>query len=313
MNIVGRQFTWEKGASTDEFMEVRLDRAMNTNLWLQTFPVAKLYNLDGSEIIESDHCPIFFVPQQVHKLISPPHFRFENEWLLDLMCKVIVKDGWVDDSGLNIQQKIKNCSDRLMIWGKEITGGPYLDTCTKSIRARRPPPSAMNDPDLEMRKYKGEQDADSQAKFNEARKNMALVLNQREVFWRQRSKQLWLQSGDQNSRYFHASASTRRKNNQIHRLQNEDGQWVDWENGMTELISNYFPSLFNSVDAHWEDIIQCIPSTITSEQNEYLLREIIVKEVKDALFQMHLDKSPGPDGMTPAFFKSTSQLWELIL
>lgn len=103
MNIVGRQFTWEKGAGTDEFMEVRLDRAMSSTLWLQMFPVAKLYNLDGSEITESDHCPIFLVPQQVCKSNSPRCFRFENAWLLAPMCNVIVKDGWDDGSGLNIQ------------------------------------------------------------------------------------------------------------------------------------------------------------------------------------------------------------------
>lgn len=89
MNIVGRQFTWEKGAGTDEFMEVRLDRAMSSTTWLQMFPVAKLYNLDGSEVTESDHCPILLVPQQVCKLISPRCFRFENAWLLDPMCNMI--------------------------------------------------------------------------------------------------------------------------------------------------------------------------------------------------------------------------------
>lgn len=121
MNIVGRQFTWEKGAGTDDYMEVRLDRALSSNSWLQEFPVAKLYNLEGSEVTESDHCPILLVPQKVDKINRSCRFRFENAWLLDPMCKQIVKDGWEGEEGLSIQQKIKACSEKLWVWGREVT------------------------------------------------------------------------------------------------------------------------------------------------------------------------------------------------
>lgn len=43
--------------------------------------------------------------------------------------------------------------------------------------------------------------------------------------------------------------------------------------------------------------------SITIEQNAELLKQVTVEEVKHALFQMNPDKSPGPDGMTPAFFQ----------
>lgn len=76
MNIVGQQFTWEKGASTDNYMQVRLDRALSSNTWLQVFPVAKLYNLEGYEVTESDHCPIYLVPQHVCKINMAHRFRF---------------------------------------------------------------------------------------------------------------------------------------------------------------------------------------------------------------------------------------------
>lgn len=42
---------------------------------------------------------------------------------------------------------------------------------------------------------------------------------------------------------------------------------------------------------------------ITDKQNNDLLKEVTDEEIKGALFQMHPDKSPGPDGMTPAFFQ----------
>lgn len=40
-----------------------------------------------------------------------------------------------------------------------------------------------------------------------------------------------------------------------------------------------------------------------------LLAEVEEKEVRTALFHMHLDKSPGPNGMTPGFFQ---KCWKIV-
>ena len=55
----------------------------------------------------------------------------------------------------------------------------------------------------------------------------------------QHSKHTWLQSGDHNSRYFHAYATSRKRNNTIHRLQNSDGAWVNWEIGLVNVVNDY--------------------------------------------------------------------------
>ncbi|KAF4394090.1 hypothetical protein G4B88_026059 [Cannabis sativa] len=51
-----------------------------------------------------------------------------------------------------------------------------------------------------------------------------------------RSKQLWLREGDRNSKYFHAKATSRRRSNVIHKLQNSAGEWVGWEDGLPTVI-----------------------------------------------------------------------------
>lgn len=95
---------------------------------------------------------------------------------------------------------------------------------------------------------------------------------------------MWLKAGDKNNRYFHTSAVTRRRNNHIHKLQNSSGVWLDWNEGLADLISNYFQGIFTASGAVWETVIDNVPTSITEEQNADLLKEVTVDEVKNALF-----------------------------
>ncbi|KAM6583445.1 hypothetical protein CsatB_010447 [Cannabis sativa] len=168
-------------------------------------------------------------------------FRFENVWLREPLCYRIIKDSWEIRESNDIMHKIKFCGDKLADWGKE--------------------------------KWKLGREEVSVANYKQAKKNLAECYVQREGFWHQRSKQLWLQEGDNNSKYFHASATTRRRNNFVAKLKDHSGAWVDWESGLDDLM------------------------------NVELLLPISDEEVRKSLFQMHPDKSLGPDGMTTDFFQ----------
>lgn len=79
MDIVGHQDTWERGRGKPDWMEVKLDRALTTEEWLDKFPMAKLYNLEGST---SDHSPIILIPKKNEVRQVRVKFKFENAWLL---------------------------------------------------------------------------------------------------------------------------------------------------------------------------------------------------------------------------------------
>ena len=47
---------------------------------------------------------------------------------------------------------------------------------------------------------------------------------------------------------------------------------------------------------------------ISNDDNAFLTTPSTEMEIKEALFSMHPDKSPGPDGMNPAFFNGFGML-----
>lgn len=61
-----------------------------------------------------------------------------------------------------------------------------------------------------------------------------------EEYWAQRSRVDWLRTGDSNSKFFHAVATTRKRNNRINGLYSEDGRWQNDEEGMSRVMIDYF-------------------------------------------------------------------------
>lgn len=190
--------------------------------------------------------------------------------------------------------KLNRCIEEVAAWGQDFTGNfkKRIDQCKKVIKIT-----------------KGRMDTDAIQINQRATKELTKILTQQEIFWKQRSKQLWLKEGDKNSKFFHAMARARRKNNQIQFLLNEEGEQVDWEGGLQNQMIDYFYNLFASAESNWQPVIRCIDCKITNEQNEALLKHIEDKKVNQAIFHMHAEKSPGPDGMSPGFYH---EYWQTI-
>lgn len=72
------------------------------------------------------------------------------------------------------------------------------------------------------------------------------LLEKQEVYWHQRAKQFWLQSGDRNTRFFHNYATTRKVNNYIQGLKDQNGEWQERESKIQDIIVEYFEELFTT-------------------------------------------------------------------
>lgn len=110
MDLIGHQLTWERGREKSYWIEVRLDRVLTNQEWLFMFPGAKLYNMEGSN---SDHSPIMLIPRKGGGGKVKRKFQFENVWLLEPMCQLIVEDNWKEYEQHDIQTKLKIYSEKL--------------------------------------------------------------------------------------------------------------------------------------------------------------------------------------------------------
>ncbi|KAL0429070.1 UNVERIFIED_CONTAM: hypothetical protein Sradi_0533000 [Sesamum radiatum] len=80
----------------------------------------------------------------------------------------------------------------------------------------------------------------SKARELRAKEELSKLISQEEIFWKQRSKALWLKEGDRNSSFFHANASRRFQTNYIQKIKRADGDWTDSVEDVQQCILDYF-------------------------------------------------------------------------
>ncbi|KAH9779367.1 reverse transcriptase domain-containing protein [Citrus sinensis] len=274
LGMVGYPFTWERCRGSDDWVEECLDRVLASNSWIHLFPNAKVCSLEASC---SDHLPIFLDPSPVVKPPRNKKFQFENSWLREFDCLKIMKESWASSVGVPIQSKIASCGSALFRWGGHLTRDyrAFIAACKKKMAI-----------------FRGKRDSASVDSFVKARKRYNKLLHSHETFWKQMAKSSWLKECDMNSSYFHAMASARKKKNMMGKLRNVQGQWCTTPEDINEII-----------------VLQCVELRISAEQNTSLLEPFNPADVRAAIFSMHPDKSPGPDGMNPTFFQ---KFWSII-
>lgn len=124
-------------------------------------------------------------------------------------------------------------------------------------------------------------------------------------FWKQRSRILWLTLGEKNTSYFHAVAKGRQSRNRLTLLENSQGETLYEEELIGGEIAKFFNLLFTTTNAEASaTVLEAISPLVTPSMNELLVCPPMPSEIKKALFSIHPDKDPGPDGFSASFFQS---------
>ena len=133
-----------------------------------------------------------------------------------------------------------------------------------------------------------------------------------EEYWRQKSRNMWLMSGDKNTKFFHKQAEARKNHNAVSEINYQGVLIKDFE-GIKRASHSSFKDLYTApiedpidTNAHPFDLI---PNLINQEDNNLLTTPVTMNELKETLSIMKPDSAPGPDGFTTRFFTSC---WSII-
>jgi len=144
----------------------------------------------------------------------------------------------------------------------------------------------------------------------EAQLLLTKALNHQEEFWREKARDQQFIHGDRNTAYFHRVAKVRASKNSISFLQ--DGERVITDPSDIEVhMVNYFKSIFTVANNcnHNNLIEETIPSMVSDDENQQLMRVAQRDEIKDAVFALNGDGGPGPDGFGGHFYQT---YWDIV-
>lgn len=125
-----------------------------------------------------------------------------------------------------------------------------------------------------------------------------------------KSQNMWYTAGDLNTKLYHALTKQQRVHNRILELCDEKGNWITKDQGVEKVAVDYFEDLFSTTSPlEFESFLEEITPSITIRMNQMMLRVATEDEVRHALFMMHPEKAPNPEGMTALFFQHS---WHII-
>lgn len=290
LDLKGCIFTWASNPRNGVIVREKLDRALANWAWRSIFPHAMVTALP---MVSSDHSPLIFQATPAKR--SGKSFKYEAFWEEHSECGQVVKDGWLkstvpNDPWKNLTGKIKDCKRTLQQW--------------QNLTFRRA--------DEQIKELKEElkrrQDLVNHWQMDEESKRIQdeikSLWRQEELYWCQRSRVKWLKDGDRNSSFFHATTVQRRGRNRIERLKNSNGEWVEGQCEIFQLITSHFQEVYTSDNPPCdEECLSGVNGKVTQQMNGVLNNPVSDQEIKKAVDSMGALRAPGPDGFNGLFFQ----------
>lgn len=141
-------------------------------------------------------------------------------------------------------------------------------------------------------------------------KDLEKWYNYEEAFWKTKATDNNLHLGDKNTGYFHSTATYRARKLRIEAIKKTDDTWCNDKQGIIDTFYTHFASMATSSNPSIsEHILQLIPKCLSDLDNSKLMAIPSELEIKLIVFDMHPNKSPGPDGFPAIFFQKN---WFLI-
>lgn len=141
-------------------------------------------------------------------------------------------------------------------------------------------------------------------------KELDETLVRERLLWKSKAKARWLEEGNANTHFFHVTTLSHRRSNHIHSIFSDANIRVSNPDSIGQVFVDYYANLFQSAPHLFPaDLQDLILPTMNIHMNSSLTAMPDALEIRASFQSMHNSKSPGPDGMSPLFYKS---FWNVI-
>ncbi|KAG5564631.1 hypothetical protein RHGRI_000728 [Rhododendron griersonianum] len=302
-SMVDRRRLWEdmrRGGQGN--VKSKLDRALINGSWLDIFPESETVFLAPGI---SDHCFIL-----VNVLPDTPRrspFKFFNFWMRHDQFKEELRKSWSLPVTGSTKFKLYEQLSRLKPVLREFNKKFFSQISERVVKARE---ELLH---VQEQCFQNPYDAalvhlekDLHLKF------IDLSLAE-ESFKKQKSLVQWLALGDQNTRFFHLKVKSHCLRNKVLSLTNVEGIRLTDPKAVQDEILGYYTSLLGSPFLHSKEAYSvlrlAVPQRLLVSQKLTLSSRVSGDEIKQAMWSIEGDKSPGPDGYSFAFFQSN---WDVV-
>ncbi|XP_060212118.1 uncharacterized protein LOC132639701 [Lycium barbarum] len=297
----GSKYTWNDNHDGNRIFS-KIDWAFANGEWLDTAPTCKVHYLPEGV---SDHNPA-----HVTLVNSKPKqrraFKYYNAWSTHPDFMGIVQEEWQTHiEGCKMYQvisKLKLLKHKL----RRLHSNHFSNLLNEVDKDRAHLKEAQEKLQLDpLNDHLQQEERELSRKFKRSSYLAEMMLMQR-------SKATWLKLGDDNTKYFHSVIKQRRLGQTIFQLKDENQRIQHDPEEIAGIFVRFYKHMLGETGGYTQKAVPGFLAnghTLTIEQQVTLLGTYSRKEVKEAMFSINPNKSPGPDGYGSGFFR---EAWSII-
>nr|GEY06562.1 RNA-directed DNA polymerase, eukaryota [Tanacetum cinerariifolium] len=215
----------------------------------------------------------------------------------------MVKDGWQEapsnssNDMVNLMQKMKFLKNKIWLWNRQRQSNRNRKRFLEQELGK-----------LDLVIDKGNATEVILNRRSKVCKNLKDVDKLISMEMAQKAKIKWAVEGDENSKYFHGILNKKRSQLSIRGVM-LDGLWEENPNVVKKEFHNHFMRRFEQPNSVRPVLNMEFLNRLSLSQNQDLEAEVTIEEIKKAVWDCGIEKSPGPDGFTFGFYK---KFWDII-